>query len=99
MVLDDFSPLKHTKVCAWAADHQVELIFLPAYGSWPNWIEAEFAALGHFEINGPDHRSHGEQDAAIAACIRWCNARAEPKTNLAPDSPIRQWSEHPAMAA
>ncbi|MFF8918094.1 hypothetical protein ACF08M_33530 [Streptomyces sp. NPDC015032] len=31
--------------------------------------------------------------------IRWRNNRAEPKTNFAPDSPIRQWTEYPAKAA
>ncbi|WP_199839177.1 transposase, partial [Streptomyces sp. NRRL F-5122] len=45
VVLDNFSPHKHAKVRAWAAGHEVELVFLPTYGSWLNWIEAEFAAL------------------------------------------------------
>lgn len=26
---------------------------------------------------------------AIASCVRWRNARAKPKTNFAPDSPVR----------
>ncbi|MFE4676483.1 transposase [Streptomyces sp. NPDC056723] len=98
VVLDNFSPHKHAKVCAWAAVHQVELVFLPTFGSWLNWIEAEFAALRYFALNGTGHRSHDEQNAAIAAYIRWCNARAEPKTNFAPGSPIRQWAECPAKA-
>ncbi|ATW51681.1 hypothetical protein CGZ69_31620 [Streptomyces peucetius subsp. caesius ATCC 27952] len=50
-------------------------------------------------VNGTDHRSHGEQNAAIAAYVRWRNARAEPKTNFAPDSPIRSWTDYPAKAA
>ncbi|GAA1233805.1 MULTISPECIES: IS630 family transposase [Streptomyces] len=99
VVLDNFSPNKHAKVRAWAAVHQVELAFLPTFGSWLNWIEAEFAALRYSALNGTDHRSHDEQNAAIAAYIRWRNARAEPKTNFAPDSPIRQWTEYPAKAA
>ncbi|MFD8775519.1 transposase [Streptomyces sp. NPDC059916] len=99
VVLDNFSPHKHAKVRAWAAVHQVELAFLPTFGSWLNWIEAEFAALRYFALNGTDHRSHDEHSAAIAACIRWCNARADPKTNFAPGSPIRQWAEYPAKAA
>ncbi|MFB7116021.1 IS630 family transposase [Streptomyces sp. NPDC056291] len=99
VVLDNFSPHKHAKVRAWADDHQVELVFLPTYGSWLNWIEAEFAALRYFALNGTDHRSHGEQNAAIAAYVRWHNARAEPKTNFAPDSPIRTWTDYPAKAA
>ncbi|WP_264936481.1 transposase [Streptomyces sp. A012304] len=67
VVLDNFSPHKHTKVRDWAADNDVELVFLPTYGSWLNWIEAELAALRYFALNGTDHRSHEEQNAAIAA--------------------------------
>ncbi|MGW7673212.1 hypothetical protein ACWGJX_39875, partial [Streptomyces sp. NPDC054775] len=78
---------------------EVELVFLPTYGSWLNWIEAEFAALRYFALNGTDHRSHDEQNAAIAAYVRWRNTHAEPKTNFAPDSPIRQWTQYPAKAA
>lgn len=99
MVLDNFSPHKHAEVRTWAADHNVELVFLPTYGSWLNWIESEFAALRYFALNGTDHRTHIEQNAAIAAYIRWRNARAEPKTNFASDSPIRQWTQYPAKAA
>jgi transposase len=98
-MLDNFSPHKHAKVRAWAADNDIQLVFLPTYGSWLNWIEAEFAALGYFALNGTDHRSHEEQNAAIAAYVRWRNARAGPKTNFAPASPIRSWTEYPAKAA
>ncbi|MFE2569053.1 IS630 family transposase [Streptomyces mirabilis] len=45
VVLDNFSPHKHAKVRVWAADNDIERFFLPTYGSWLNWIEAEFAAL------------------------------------------------------
>ncbi|WP_199850054.1 IS630 family transposase [Streptomyces hygroscopicus] len=99
VVLDNFSPHKHAKVRTWAADNDIELVFLPTYGSWLNWIEAEFAALRYFALNGTDHRSHDEQNAAIAAYVRWRNTRAEPKTNFAPDSPIRSWTDYPAKAA
>ncbi|MEU7108126.1 IS630 family transposase [Streptomyces sp. NPDC046215] len=99
VVLDNFSPHKHAKVRTWAGDNDVELVFLPTYGSWLNWIEAEFAALRYFALNGTDHRSHDEQNAAIGAYVRWRNTRAEPKTNFAPDSPIRTWTAYPARAA
>ncbi|MER5666672.1 transposase [Streptomyces mirabilis] len=99
LVLDNFSPHKCAKVRAWAADNDILLVFLPTYGSWLNWIEAEFAALRYFALNGTDHRSHEEQNAAIAAYVRWLNARASPKTNFAPASPIRSWTEYPAKAA
>ncbi|MFF8430616.1 transposase [Streptomyces sp. NPDC016566] len=32
-VLDNFSPHKHANVRAWAATNDVELVFLPTYGS------------------------------------------------------------------
>ena len=62
-------------------------------------IEAEFAALRYFSLGGTDHRSHAEQNAAINAYIRWHNARAEPKTGFATDSPTRTWTHYPAKAA
>ncbi|WP_406729089.1 IS630 family transposase [Streptomyces sp. GD-15H] len=99
VVLDDFSPHKHAEVRSRAADNDVELAFLPTYGSWLNWAESEFAALRYFVLNGTDHRTHEEQNAAIAAYVRRRNARAEPKTNFALDSPIRQWTQYPAQAA
>lgn len=70
VVLDNFSPHKHPNVRAWAAAHDSELVFLPTYGSWLNWIESEFAALHYFALNGTDHRSHSEQNAAIDAYVR-----------------------------
>ena len=62
-------------------------------------VEAEFAALRYFALNGTDHRSHTEQNAAIAGYVRWHNIRAQPKVNFATDSPIRTWSDYPAKAA
>ncbi|MGW1958367.1 hypothetical protein ACWCPI_37420 [Streptomyces sp. NPDC001920] len=38
-------------------------------------------------------------NAAIAAYVRWRNARAKPKISFAPDSPIRSWTGYPAKAA
>ena len=52
---------------------------LPAYSSWLNWIEAEFAAPRYFALNRTDHRTHPEQNAAIGGYIRWRNQRARPK--------------------
>ncbi|WP_338483169.1 hypothetical protein VM636_03370 [Streptomyces sp. SCSIO 75703] len=69
------------------------------YGSWLNWIEAEFADLRYFALNATDHRSHDEQNAALAAYIRWRNTRTEPKTAFASDSPIRAWIDYPTKAA
>lgn len=99
VIADNFSPHKHPHVRQWVADHDVELVFLPTYGSWLNWIESEFAALRYFALNGTDHRSHGEQNAAIAHYIRWRNARAVPKTGFATDSRIRTWTSYPAKVS
>ncbi len=51
------SPHKRAEVRDWAAAHDVELVFLPTYSSWLNWIESEFAAMRYFELNRTDHRS------------------------------------------
>ncbi|WP_430379878.1 hypothetical protein [Streptomyces sp. B1-3] len=68
---DSISPHKHIEVRAWAAANDVELVFLPTYGSGLHWIESEFVALRYFALNGTDHHTHDEQNAAIAAYIRW----------------------------
>ncbi|MFF8430615.1 hypothetical protein ACF07Y_36845 [Streptomyces sp. NPDC016566] len=60
-----------------------------------NWIECEFSALRYFALNGTDH----EQNTASAAYVRRHNTQAGPKTNFAPDSPIRTWTKYPARAA
>ncbi|MEO3931140.1 transposase [Micromonosporaceae bacterium B7E4] len=73
-------------------------MFLPTYASWFNWIEAEFAAVRYFALNGTDHRSHAEQDAAIGAYIRWRNQHARPKTAFATGSKIRH-PDYPFKAA
>ncbi|WP_327115751.1 IS630 family transposase [Nocardia sp. NBC_01730] len=89
VIVDNFGPHKKAEVRAWAADNDVELVLLPTYSSWLNWIESEFAALRYFALNGTDHRSHGEQDDAIGAYIRWRNQHAEPKREFAVNSKIR----------
>jgi hypothetical protein len=61
--------------------------------------ESEFAALRYFARGGTDHRTHTEQNAAIAGYIRWRNQRCGPKTGFATDSPIRTWTSYPAKAA
>lgn len=99
VIMDNYSPHKHSEVRAWAAEHDVELVFLPTYGSWLNWIESEFAALRYYALNGTDHRTHDEQNAAIGAYVRWRNARAQPKTSFAASSPIRSWTSYPSKVA
>ncbi|MFG2591404.1 hypothetical protein [Streptomyces sp. NPDC048438] len=85
-----------SKVRAWAG-RQRPPAGLPA-DLWllAELIDAEFAALRYFELNGTAHRSHEEQSAAYA---RWRNVRANPKAPFAPASPNRSWTEYPAEAA
>jgi transposase len=99
IVCDNFSPHRHARVRTWSTDNNIELVFLPTYGSWLNWIETEFAALRYFALNGTDHRSHAEQNAAIAAYVRWRNTQAQPKVDFAVGSPIRTWTDYPVKAA
>ena len=99
IICDNFSPHRHARVHAWCQDNHVELVFLPTYGSWLNWIEAEFSALRYFALGGTDHRSHDEQNARIAAYVRWRNTRAQPKVNFAVGSSIRTWTSYPVKAA
>jgi transposase len=94
LIVDNFSPHKHPHVRQWAAGNDVELVFLPTYASWLNWIESEFTALRYFALNGTDHQNHSEQGTAIADYMRWRNHRAEPKRGFAPDSPIRTWTDY-----
>ncbi|WP_433193981.1 IS630 family transposase [Nocardia sp. CA-107356] len=89
VIADNFSPHKRAEVREWSADDDVELVFLPTYSSRLNWIESEFAALRYFALAGTDHRSHGEQDAAIGTYIRWHNQHARPKREFAVNSKIR----------
>ena len=89
LVLDNFSPHKRPEVLDWCAANNVELVFLPTNASWLNWIEPEFTAVRYFALNGTDHRSHEQQDAAIGAYIRWRNRRATPKRGFAVGSKIR----------
>ncbi|MCB8913417.1 hypothetical protein KUG88_25185 [Rhodococcus rhodochrous] len=67
---NNFFPHRHQSVRRWVADNDVELVFLPTYGSWLNWIEFEVVTLQYFALNGIDHRSHAEQSAALAAYVR-----------------------------
>jgi transposase len=99
VIMDNFSPHKHPKVTGWAAANNVELVFLPTYSSWLNWIEPELAALRYFALGGTDHRTHAWQGEMIDRYMRWRNARARPKTNFAPNSVIRTWTGYQTNVA
>ena len=80
IVLDNFSPHLTTKtesrVGDWAAANNVELAYVPFYGSWLNRIEAQFTALRYFALDGTDHPSHREQASMIRRYIIWRNNHA-----------------------
>jgi transposase len=77
IVLDNFSPHLSTasdpRVGHWAAANNVELAYVPFYGSWLNRIEAQFTALRYFALDGTDHPSHAEQASMIRRYIAWRN--------------------------
>ena len=77
IVLDNYSPhlstSKDDRVRAWAAANNVELAYVPYYGSWLNRIKAQFTALRYFALDGTDHPSHAEQASMIRRYINWRN--------------------------
>ena len=77
IVFDNFSPHLSTtndpRVGDWAAANNVELAYVPFYGSWLNRIEAQFTALRYFALDGTDHPTHQEQARMIRRCIAWRN--------------------------
>jgi transposase len=81
LVLDNFCPHLSTKVDQrvgeWAETNNVELAYVPTNASWMNRIEAQFAALRYFTLDGTDHRSHEEQASMIRRYIIWRNRHAQ----------------------
>lgn len=80
IVLDNFSPHLSTKkdrrVGEWAAANNVELAYVPFYGSWLNRIEPQFTALRYFALDGTDHDNHRQQASMIRRYIIWRNTHA-----------------------
>ena len=77
IVMDNYSPHLSTKVDTrvgdWAAANNVELAYVPFYGSWLNRIEAQFTGLRYFALDGTDHPSHAAQSSMIRRYIIWRN--------------------------
>lgn len=78
IVLDNSSPhlstKKDTRVGDWSAANNVELAYVPFYGSWLNRIESQFTALRYFALDGTDHNSHAEQASMIRRYLIWRNS-------------------------
>jgi transposase len=79
VVLDNFSAHVSADIRSWAAEHNVELAFVPFYASWLNRIEAQFQALRYFALDGTDHESHEAQARMIRRYIAWRNRNAQDK--------------------
>ena len=77
IVMDNYSPHLSTRVDSrvgdWTHANNVELAYVPFYGSWLNRIEAQFTALRYFALDGTDHPSHREQASMIRRYIAWRN--------------------------
>jgi hypothetical protein len=73
IVLDNFSlqrsTMKDPRVGQWAKYNNVELAYVPFYGSWLNRIAVQFTALRYFAFDGTDHNSHTEQASMIRRYI------------------------------
>ncbi|WP_211210188.1 transposase [Actinopolyspora halophila] len=78
LVCDTFSPHRHPAVRAWAAANKVELVFLPTYGSWLNWIESPVRRHGLVRIAATPSKT--PRSAPISA-------GATPVLSPRPDSP------------
>ncbi|MFU8872657.1 transposase [Micromonospora sp. SL4-19] len=76
LIVDNFSPHKHPEVRACCAANRIDLVFLPTYASWLNWIEVEFAA-----VLVPDATSRMGR-----AAIRGCLAEAPPRATVPSES-------------
>jgi len=59
------------RVGTWATANNVEIACTPTNNSWLNRIEAQFAALRYFTLDGTDHASHKEQGSMIRRYIIW----------------------------
>jgi hypothetical protein len=82
--------------------NNVDLVFLPTYSFWLNWIEAGFAALRYFALNGTDHRSpitdHAPSGSprsvttptGTTSAIQWHDQRVKAETGCLIGSKIRQ---------
>jgi hypothetical protein len=73
------STKRDTRVGDWAASHNVEIAYVPTNASFLNRIEAQFAALRNFTLDGTDHTSHQEQGSMIRRYIAWRNRNAHDK--------------------
>ena len=76
IVLDNFSPHISHDIAAWTAANNIELAFVPSYGSSLNRIEAQFQALRYFTLDGTDHPDHATHARMTRRYVAWRNRHA-----------------------
>jgi hypothetical protein len=64
------------RVGNWGAANNVELAYVPFYGSWLNRIEAQFSTLRYFALNRTTTPAAAEQASMIRRYIAWRNRHA-----------------------
>ncbi|MFG1823651.1 transposase [Microbispora bryophytorum] len=81
IICDNFSPHLTTKrnkrVGQWAEANNVEIAYTPTNSSYLNRIEAQFAALREFTLNGTDHAGHSKQGSMNRRYIAWRNRNTD----------------------
>ena len=80
IVLDNFSPHRQRRTTSGSASRPLRTTSSSptcrSTSSWLNRIEAQFAALRYFALDGTDHPSHDEQARMIRRYIAWRNRNA-----------------------
>nr|WP_236714969.1 hypothetical protein [Nonomuraea pusilla] len=61
----------------WSDANNVEIAYTPTDSSWLNPIEALFAALRYFTVDGTDHPGHKAQARMICRYLIWSNRHAD----------------------
>lgn len=74
VILDNLNHHTGRLVRDWCADHHVELVFTPTYGSWANPIECHFGPLRQFVLANSHYPSHPALARALHRYLRWRNA-------------------------
>nr|WP_256256844.1 transposase [Nonomuraea pusilla] len=81
IVCDNCSPRLTTERCRrvadWSDANNVEIAYTPTDSSWLNPIEALFAALRYFTVDGTDHPGHKAQARMICRYLIWSNRHAD----------------------
>jgi hypothetical protein len=83
VILDNLNHHKGSRIRQWAAEHNVELLFIPTYASWANPIGCHFGAIRHFVLKNCNYSSHRAFGGRLHAYLRWRNANRRDPVLLA----------------